>query len=144
MQEVEHPEENIQEFIVNVLAQLINFMQLLIPVVVKFSREYPTAFVTLSTLALLYIIYRIIMNLYNMLKRLMYLAIILIVIGCYMRGEAFFDEDIPKLGKYVWLQRGTIQITVTTTVRYLIALIQRQGNVIYLYLRNYLKTEWAF
>lgn len=140
MQEVEHPEENIQEFIVNVLAQLINFIHLLIPVVVKFSREYPTVFVTLSTLALLYILYRVLMNLYTMAKRLMYLAVILVLIGCYMRGEAFFDDDLPKIGNYLWTHRETIAKTASTTVRFLLLTLQRQVTLTYVHLRNHLET----
>lgn len=139
MQEIEHPEENIQAFIVNILAQLINVLHLLIPVVVKFSKEYPTAFVAVSTIIALYILYRMVMNLYTMIKRLMYLAILLVIIGAYMRGEAFFEQDLPKIGNYLWENRETIITTVTTTLQYVAAIVQRQVVVIYFYLRKNLE-----
>lgn len=137
---VTHPEENIQQLIVGLLSKVINFLQILIPVIVRFSKEYPTAFIVISLIIGRYVVWRCIMSLYAMVRRLFYLSLVLLVVCAYMRGaELFFEHDVPLVANGIWDNRELIKSSVVSTCTYGYKILRQNSIILYYYLKNQLE-----
>ncbi|CAL9728705.1 nuclear membrane organization protein Apq12p [Monosporozyma unispora] len=94
-------ERDAQRYVMAILNYSVAFLQTLIPLVSQFSSTHPRLFLSLTFLVLLYFTYSLLSNLYNVVKRLFYIYLVVIAISIYLRGvEQFFTSDLPL----VWNQ----------------------------------------
>lgn len=91
-------ERDAQRYVVSILNFFIIFLQNLVPLVVKFSSNYPRLFLYLTIIIFLYIVWSLLINLIKLIKKLFYLYLIVLIITIHLRGwEQFFMFDLPLI-----------------------------------------------
>ncbi|CAB4256570.1 similar to Saccharomyces cerevisiae YIL040W APQ12 Protein required for nuclear envelope morphology, nuclear pore complex localization, mRNA export from the nucleus [Maudiozyma barnettii] len=91
-------EQTYERYVVLTLRYLIQGLQFIIPLVTKFSKENPTFFLILTTLILFYIAWKVIKNIFNILRRLFLLYLLVLVVSIHLRGwDQFINKDVPYI-----------------------------------------------
>ncbi|CAR28211.1 hypothetical protein ZYGR_0N07030 [Zygosaccharomyces rouxii] len=95
-------EEKLAQFIQLVLTKLVRIIQVTIPLITRFSSENPTAFIILTLIVLAFIVLRIIRNIYTIVRRLVFLSLIIFLLLLYVRGfDTVIMFDLPFLYKLI-------------------------------------------
>lgn len=91
-------ERDAQRYVVSILNFFIIFLQNLVPLVIKFSSNYPRLFLYLTIIIFLYIVWSLLINLIKLIKKLFYVYLIVLIITIHLRGwEQFFMFDLPLI-----------------------------------------------
>ncbi|SMN21920.1 similar to Saccharomyces cerevisiae YIL040W APQ12 Protein required for nuclear envelope morphology, nuclear pore complex localization, mRNA export from the nucleus [Maudiozyma saulgeensis] len=89
-------EQTYERYVILTLRYIIQGLQFIIPLVTKFSKENPTVFLIITTLILFYIAWKVIKNIFNILRRLFLLYLLVLVVSIHLRGwEQFIGKDVP-------------------------------------------------
>ncbi|EJS43297.1 apq12p [Saccharomyces arboricola H-6] len=84
----------------------IDIIQWLIPAITKFSQSHPLIFQLSFILLTLYVFYKLLLNLITLVKRTLYIAMIVSCIGIYIRGsQQFLTVDLLNFYNFVMSNR---------------------------------------
>ncbi|CAI4392541.1 CQS_1a_G0025940.mRNA.1.CDS.1 [Saccharomyces cerevisiae] len=84
------------------LKSAIDVIQWLIPTITKFSQSHPLVFQLLFIFFTFYVFYKLLMNLITLVKRFLYLTLVVTCIGIYMRGsQQFLTVDLLNFYNFV-------------------------------------------
>lgn len=79
------------------LKSAIDIIQWLIPAITKFSQSHPLVFQLSFIFLTFYVFYKLLMNLITLVKRFLYVALIVSCIGIYFRGsQQFLTVDLKN------------------------------------------------
>ncbi|CAI4064729.1 hypothetical protein SKDZ_09G1230 [Saccharomyces kudriavzevii ZP591] len=98
------------QYELSVVTQILKFavdiLQWLIPAITKFSQSHPLVFQLSFIFLTFYVFYKLLMNLITLVKRFLYLALIISCIGIYMRGsQQFLTVDLLNFYNFVMSNR---------------------------------------
>lgn len=92
----------VEQLLLKTLQFLLNSLQVFIPRLVTFSREYPTVFAFFSVVLITYVAYRIFCQVLTIVKRLLFISCIILGLFIYSRGfDQFVHYDMPYLIKSI-------------------------------------------
>lgn len=115
----EHPEQQLQQYIAYFLTKIIRIIQIVIPLIATFSKEHPNVFLVLTFVIVIYMSWRIICNMYTILKRLLFVSVVVLVIFLFLRGfDQVIFKDLPLLFKLLGQNRD-IEVVLTRWTSYL-------------------------
>lgn len=98
----EHPEQQLEEYIALFLTKLVRIIQIVIPLMAKFSKDHPNVFLVFASALVIYVTWRILCNMVVIVKRLAFVSLLLFASFVFLRGfNQVFFEDIPLLYKIV-------------------------------------------
>lgn len=98
----EHPEQQLEEYIALFLTKLVRIIQIVIPLMAKFSKDHPHVFLFFASALVIYVTWRVLCNMLVILKRLGFLLVLLFASFVFLRGfNQVFFQDIPLLYKIV-------------------------------------------
>lgn len=131
-------EVQLAQFIQLVLTRIIRILQVTIPLIARFSAEYPTVFIVLTTMLLAFIVLRVIRNIYTIVRRLIFLSIIVFLVLLYVRGfETVVMFDLPTLYKLITNDQD-LETVITKWGSYLSSTSSHSSRFLY----NYCKAKW--
>lgn len=115
----QHPEQQLEQYIALFLTKIVRIIQIVIPLLARFSKEHPNIFLALTSVVIIYVAWRIVCNMITILKRLSLVFLILFIISLYLRG---FDQvvygDLPLLYRLV-TQNQDLETVLTQWTSYL-------------------------
>ncbi|QLG73839.1 hypothetical protein HG535_0F03500 [Zygotorulaspora mrakii] len=115
----EHPEQKLEQYIAFFLTKLIRFIQIVIPLIAKFSKEHPNVFLTVSIVLIIYTSWRLICNLATILKRMLFVTLSLFIIFLFLRGfDQVVFKDMPLLYSLI-KQNRDLEIVFSRWTSYL-------------------------
>ena len=88
------------------LKYAIDIIQWLIPAITKFSQSHPLVFQLSFISFTLYVFYNLLMNLITLVKRFLYVALVVSCIGIYLRGsQQFLTVDLMNFYNFAMSNR---------------------------------------
>lgn len=115
----EHPERQLEQYIALFLTKLVRIIQIVIPLMAKFSKDHPNVFLFFASALVVYVTWRILCNMMVILKRLFTVFVILSVSFVFLRGfNQVFYQDIPLLYGIV-TQSQDFEVILTKWTAYL-------------------------
>lgn len=115
----QHPEQQLEQYIALFLTKIVRIIQIVIPLLARFSKEHPNIFLVLTSVVIIYVAWRIVCNMITILKRLSLVFLILFIISLFLRG---FDQvvygDLPSLYRLV-TQNQDLETVLTQWTSYL-------------------------
>ena len=95
-------DETYSRYLIIAIRKIILFLQILIPLITNLSANYPHVFIALITLFLVYTSVKIIKNFAKILKRLLFLYLLVLLLSVYLRGiDQFVNYDVPFIYRSV-------------------------------------------
>lgn len=92
------PEQQLEYIIGTVLTKTIRILQIVVPLIARFSSQHPTAFLILGGAILVFIVVRIVRNMFTIIRRLLFLLVIALLVLLYVRGfDTVVLNDLPFL-----------------------------------------------
>lgn len=128
-------EETYEHYIVLGLKHIISALQVAIPFVTAFSKQNPTVFLLLMTAMTLYITWKVLKNLFLIIKRLVFLYLIILLISVHLRGwDQFVNSDVPYF--YNTVATGDNAYKFGQIVKFLLVQIKFYAQYLYRYVEN--------
>mgnify|MGYP003365482998 CR=1 FL=1 len=128
-------EQAYERYVVLALRYMIQCLQFTIPLVTKFSKENPTVFLTIVTLLLLYVAWKVIKNIFNILRRLFFIYMLVLVISIHLRGwDQFIAKDVPYFYNTVLTTDNAYKFG--SGIKFLVFQFKFYLNYLYNYLQN--------
>ncbi|CCH60920.1 hypothetical protein TBLA_0D04230 [Henningerozyma blattae CBS 6284] len=105
--------KDVEYFLTNALHYIIQVLQIMIPMIISFSRNYPTLFLVCTGIIFVYVIFSIICRIFTILKRLLFVALILMGFFIYARGsDQFINYDLPYLKKLIFQDENVYDVLI--------------------------------
>lgn len=115
----EHPEQQLEQYIALILTKLVRIIQIIIPLMAKFSKDHPNVFLFFASALVVYVTWRVLCNTMIILKRLLAIFVILGISFVFLRGfNQVFYRDIPLLYRIV-TQNQDFEVVLTKWTAYL-------------------------
>lgn len=131
-------EEKLAQFIQLTLTKIIRIIQVTIPLIARFSAKNPTTFIVLTTVVLAFIVLRIIRNIYTIVRRLVFLSLIVFIFLLYIRGfDTVIMFDLPLLYKLI-LNDQDLETVLIRWGSYLSSTSKHGSQFLY----KYCKVKW--
>ncbi|GAV54205.1 hypothetical protein ZYGR_0AK07070 [Zygosaccharomyces rouxii] len=135
-------EEKLAQFIQLALTKIIRIIQVAIPLIARFSAENPTAFIVLTTIVLAFIVLRIVRNIYTIVRRLVFLSLIVFLVLLYIRGfDTVLTFDLPLLYKLI-LNDQDLETVVVRWGSYLSTTSKHSSRFLYNYCKVKCQELW--
>ncbi|AQZ13311.1 APQ12 (YIL040W) [Zygosaccharomyces parabailii] len=136
------PEQQLEYIIEAILTKTIRVLQILIPLIARFSSQHPTAFLVLTCAILVFILLRIIRNMVTIVRRTLFLGVLVFVVLLYVRGfDTVVLYDLPFLYKLV-LQDENLETIIRKWSTYLSHSSIRHSRTIYSICRHKAMEVW--
>ncbi|QLQ80557.1 hypothetical protein HG537_0D05580 [Torulaspora globosa] len=115
----EHPEQQLEQYIALFLTKLVRIIQIIIPLMAKFSKDHPNVFLFFASALVVYVTWRILCNMMIIIKRLFTVFVILGISFLFLRGfNQVFYSDIPLFYRII-TQNQDFELVLTKWTTYL-------------------------
>lgn len=115
----EHPEQQLEQYIAFFLTKLVRLIQIVIPLMARFSKDHPNVFLIFTSALVVYVTWRVLCNMVVILKRFLFVSLLLFVCFLFLRGfNQVFSKDLPLLYNIV-TQNQDLEVVLTKWTAYL-------------------------
>lgn len=116
---MENPEQQLEQYITLFLTKLVRIIQIVIPLMAKFSKDHPNVFLVFASALVIYMTWRVLCNMVIILKRLFMVFVVIGISFVFLRGfNQVFYQDIPLLYTIV-SQNQDFEVILTKWTAYL-------------------------